>query len=80
MRESFQAGQAIFEEGSTGDSLYILLSGEAVVHKIVDAEEGETLTIGTVQPGDMSGEMSLFEHLPPLRDRARWILKSPRSA
>jgi NTE family protein len=48
------AGAMVFEEGTPGDALYVVLSGEIGVF---DADGGETARIG---PGDFFGEFSLL--------------------
>jgi MFS family permease len=52
------AGQAVFEQGSTGDSFYVIAAGEADVI-------GDGATIRTLGSGDSFGEIAL------LRDVAR---------
>lgn len=56
-RRSYDAGETIVREGSTGTALYIVLSGKARVER-----EGEAL--GTLAAGDFFGELALIEEHP----------------
>jgi CRP-like cAMP-binding protein len=47
----------VFEEGDMGDSLFMILSGEVEVSKLIS---GETRQIGTLGPGEYFGEMALL--------------------
>lgn len=55
--EHFGRGEAIIEEGTDGESMFILLRGAAnvSVHK-----EGVQIRVGTLRAGDCFGEMSLL--------------------
>lgn len=55
----WSADSCVFEKGSPGDALYIVLSGEVAIIDIVDGERVEIARIG---PGDFFGEMSLLMH------------------
>ena len=55
--ERFQSREDIVVEGSLGDSLYLILSGQAEVH----VGGGETRALATLLPGEFFGEMSLVE-------------------
>ena len=50
-------GSMVFEKGSPGDALYIVLSGEVRIYDEVDGTEVEITRIG---PGDFFGEISLL--------------------
>jgi CRP-like cAMP-binding protein len=50
-------GSKVFEKGTPGDALYIVLSGEIRVFDIVDGSE---LNVANIKPGDYFGEMSLM--------------------
>ena len=52
--ESYHPGEPIVVEGSLGDALFLILSGQTAVHR------GET-TLATLGGGDLFGEMSLVE-------------------
>src|SRR5262249_9333146 len=55
--ESYNAGELIVAEGNLGDALFLILSGQAAVHR------GGT-TFATLGGGDLFGEMSLVEPVP----------------
>jgi len=50
----------LFSEGSRGRSLFILADGAVALHKT--SESGELIVIKVVQPGEIFGEVILFEH------------------
>jgi CRP/FNR family transcriptional regulator, cyclic AMP receptor protein len=54
---SWPAGSMVFEKGSPGDALYIVLSGEVRIYDEVDGTEVEITRIGS---GDFFGEISLL--------------------
>ncbi len=54
---SFRKNAVILNEEEHADSIYILLSGRAKVY--VSDLDGHTMVIGTCEPGDLLGEMSL---------------------
>ncbi|MDX8388501.1 MAG: cyclic nucleotide-binding domain-containing protein [Ghiorsea sp.] len=53
----YAAGSIIVKQGSMGQALYVVHSGIA---KIQCDNNGETITVGTVHPGDLIGEMSFL--------------------
>lgn len=55
----FDAGDAVFEEGDLGDSLFVIASGEVEVLRKNDA--GEVKVIETLGPPAFFGEMSLID-------------------
>ncbi len=55
--ESYNPGEAIVVEGSLGDALFLILSGQAAVHR-------GPQTFATLKGGDFFGEMSLVEPAP----------------
>jgi len=55
--ESYNPGEAIVIEGSLGDALFLILSGQVAVHRGAQ-------TFATLQGGEFFGEMSLVEPLP----------------
>lgn len=56
--EAFDAGAAIFAEGSKQDSLFIILSGNVRISK--STHSGESKSIATLGAGSFFGEMALF--------------------
>ncbi|MBI4632526.1 MAG: cyclic nucleotide-binding domain-containing protein [Deltaproteobacteria bacterium] len=59
--ETFQDGQVIFEDGSSGDWIYVLDEGEVEISKIVD---GQKIVIEVLKPGDIFGEMAYIDKTP----------------
>ena len=57
LEEAYRDGETIFEEGNSGDWVYVVLSGEVEVSKTV---EGKTFTLGTLKPGEVFGELALI--------------------
>lgn len=56
---SFPAGSAIFREGDTGEACYVISSGHA--RALGEHADGRTITLATFGPGDLFGELSLFD-------------------
>ncbi len=55
----FQTGQVVFREGDASDTCYVVHAGRArAVHEHGD---GRTITLATFGPGDIFGELALFE-------------------
>jgi CRP-like cAMP-binding protein len=55
--ESYNPGEAIVAEGSLGDALFLILSGQVAVHR-------GPQTFATLAGGEFFGEMSLVEPAP----------------
>ena len=55
--ESYNPGEAIVVEGSLGDALFLILSGQVAVHRGAQ-------TFATLAGGEFFGEMSLVEPAP----------------
>jgi CRP/FNR family transcriptional regulator, cyclic AMP receptor protein len=56
---SFESGQVVFREGDQSDTCYVVREGRArAVHEHGD---GRTITLATFGPGDIFGELALFE-------------------
>ena len=55
--ESYNPGETIVAEGSLGDALFLILSGQVAVHRGAQ-------TFATLQGGEFFGEMSLVEPAP----------------
>jgi CRP-like cAMP-binding protein len=54
--------EVIFEEGSAGNSMMVIASGEVRISQIPDPKTEETLVI--LKKGDIFGEMGLLDDLP----------------
>jgi len=59
--ETFQDGQTIFDEGSSGDWVYVIDSGAVELSKHV---KGEKIVIELLGPGDIFGELAFVAHVP----------------
>jgi CRP/FNR family transcriptional regulator, cyclic AMP receptor protein len=57
VQRSYRKGTLIIEEGTTGDTLYIVLAGK--VRAYSSDARGREVTYGVYGPGDTFGEMSL---------------------
>lgn len=57
-RKRFRAGAVIFREGETGDEAYVVEQGRVAIRKEAD---GQTVTLGTVGPDGVFGEMALID-------------------
>ncbi len=60
---SFRKGDRIFEYGDKGDALYIIRSGGVEVI-LPCGKAGEQEIVAKLGPGDIVGEMALFEKAP----------------
>lgn len=58
----FSQGEIIFSEGTSGDSMMVLASGEVRVSYVTSPGEEEALII--LKKGDLLGEMALLESQP----------------
>jgi CRP-like cAMP-binding protein len=56
---SFEAGQVIFREGDASDTCYVVRSGHA--RAIRAHGDGRTLTLAHFGPGDIFGELAMFD-------------------
>ena len=61
-RKSFKPGELIFEEGRTGNGLYVVVSGEVEVIK--GLQGGRPQTLAKLGPGEPFGEMALLGEWP----------------
>lgn len=61
-RESYKKGEALFNEGDAGDTMYIVLSGAVSIN--VNLADGKTLEIAEITKGNFFGEMSIFDSVP----------------
>ncbi len=55
----FGTGEAVFHEGDQSDTCYIVRSGHA--RAIREHTDGRTITLATFGPGDIFGELALFD-------------------
>ncbi len=58
----FAADSVIFEQGSAGNELFIIGEGEVEILK--KTEEGDSLTLAELGPGDFFGEMAFVDQSP----------------
>jgi CRP-like cAMP-binding protein len=57
----YSEGEIIFQEGDEGDRMYVVQAGKVKITKKHDAGE---LTIATLGPGEIFGEMAMFDRMP----------------
>ncbi len=56
---TFQGGEAIFHEGDESDTCYVVRSGH--VRAVREHSDGRTLTLATLGPGEIFGELAIFD-------------------
>jgi CRP/FNR family transcriptional regulator len=56
---SFEPEQIVFREGDASDTCYIVRSGRA--RAVREHSDGRTITLATFGPGDIFGELAMFE-------------------
>lgn len=56
---AFEPGQVVFREGDSSDTCYIVRSGRA--RAVREHSDGRTITLATFGPGDIFGELAMFE-------------------
>jgi CRP-like cAMP-binding protein len=56
---TFEPGQAVFREGDASDTCYVVREGHA--RAIRRHRDGRTITLATFGPGDIFGELAMFE-------------------
>jgi CRP/FNR family cyclic AMP-dependent transcriptional regulator len=56
---SFEPGQAVFREGDASDTCYVVREGHA--RAIRTHGDGRTITLANFGPGDIFGELAMFE-------------------
>jgi len=57
----YSEGEIIFQEGDEGDRMYVVQAGKVKITKKHDTGE---LTIATLGPGEIFGEMAMFDRMP----------------
>lgn len=55
----FETGQVVFREGDHSDTCYVVHLGR--VRAVHQHDDGRTITLATFGPGDIFGELALFE-------------------
>jgi len=61
-RLNISAGDVLFEQDQTGDSLYLILSGSISI--VLNFPGGQTLTVRTMRAGSILGEMAVYTGSP----------------
>jgi CRP-like cAMP-binding protein len=61
-RRSVRRGTAIFAEGQTGDTVYLVINGKVKITR--SAIDGRENLLAIMGPGDIFGELSLFDPGP----------------
>ncbi|HEY2632770.1 MAG TPA: Crp/Fnr family transcriptional regulator [Solirubrobacteraceae bacterium] len=56
---SFEPGQVVFREGDASDTCYVVRTGSA--RAVRGHPDGRTITLATFGPGDIFGELAMFE-------------------
>jgi CRP/FNR family transcriptional regulator, cyclic AMP receptor protein len=56
---SFEPGEVVFREGDSSDTCYVVQQGRA--RAIRTHGDGRTITLATFGPGDIFGELAMFE-------------------
>ncbi|MGH2911926.1 MAG: Crp/Fnr family transcriptional regulator [Solirubrobacteraceae bacterium] len=56
---AFEPGQVVFREGDASDTCYVVRSGSA--RAVREHADGRTITLATFGPGDIFGELAMFE-------------------
>jgi CRP/FNR family cyclic AMP-dependent transcriptional regulator len=60
--ERYQRGELVFAEGDAGESLYVVIDGKVRVFR--SASDGRENMLAVLGPGEMFGELSLFDPGP----------------
>ena len=61
-RRAYQRGETIFHKGDPGNAVYLVTRGQVKI--VLPAETGEEAVLGLLEPGDLFGELALFDGLP----------------
>jgi len=62
VRRQFRQGQAIFQQGDSGQMLYLIQSGRVRIY--VEGEEGQEVSVIVYGPNDIFGELAVIDGLP----------------
>ena len=60
-QETFSDGDIIFEEGASGDWIYVVMHGEVEISKNI---RGKKVVVDTLSEGDLFGEISFVDKQP----------------
>jgi signal transduction histidine kinase len=60
---SYTAGQPIFQEGDSGDGMYVIKSGRVEISVLI-GEQGERRVFASEGPGSLFGEMAIVDNQP----------------
>ena len=61
-KRMFDSGSIVFHQGATGDTLVVVMDG--ILRVEVTDHEGITATVGTIQSGEVVGEMAVIDPAP----------------
>ncbi len=56
-------GSVLFEEGDTGDCMYLIVEGKV---RVFTRKRGESVTLKVLDTGEAFGDIALFHHTPRL--------------
>lgn len=59
---SLKEGDVLFQEDDLGDRMFLIISGQVEVYRIIDG--GYIVTLATLKASDILGEMSLLDAFP----------------
>lgn len=59
---TISSGDVLFEQGESGDSMYLILAGSISI--VINLPDGQTLTVRTMRAGSILGEMAVFTGSP----------------
>lgn len=60
--KDYRKSDVIFEEGSSGEEMYLIRTGRVALKK--QQANGKTVTLAVLKPGDLFGEMALVDDAP----------------
>ncbi len=61
-RVTVSSGEVLFEQGETGDSMYLILGGSISI--VINLPGGQSLTVRTMRAGSILGEMAVYTGSP----------------